>query len=142
MARSAPELPPGDAGRVQSVTEFTRRVKDLLKGGIAPGWVGGEVSKLRMQASGHVYFSLKDAGAQLSCVLFRGDALRRSVQLRDGLQLLVYGELDVYEARGQYQLIARAVIEQGDGRLRQEFEKLKRRLADEGLFDPARKKPV
>lgn len=142
MARSAPELPTDDAGRVQSVTEFTRRVKELLKGGLAPGWIQGEVSNLRVQASGHVYFSLKDAGAQLSCVLFRGDAQRQSVQLRDGMQLLVYGEVDVYEARGQYQLIARAVIEQGDGRLRQEFEKLKRRLADEGLFDRSRKKPV
>ncbi len=127
---------------MQSVTEFTRRVKDLLKGGLAPGWVRGEISNLRAQASGHVYFSLKDAGAQLSCVLFRGDALRQSVQLRDGLQLLVYGEVDVYEARGQYQLIVRAVIEQGAGRLQQEFEKLKRRLAEEGLFDPARKQPV
>ncbi|HET7535737.1 MAG TPA: exodeoxyribonuclease VII large subunit [Candidatus Didemnitutus sp.] len=142
MAKSEPELPLGDVGRVQSVTEFTRRVKDLLKTGLAPGWVRGEVSNLRAQASGHVYFSLKDAGAQLSCVLFRGDALRQSVQLRDGLQLLAYGEVDVYEARGQYQLIVRAVIDHGAGQLQQQFEQLKRRLADEGLFDPARKQPI
>ena len=131
-----------DAGRVQSVTEFTRRVKELLKGGLPPGWVRGEISNLRIQSSGHVYFSLKDAGAQLSCVLFRGDALRQSVQLRDGMQVLAYGEVDVYESRGQYQLITRALIEQGAGKLQQEFEKLKKRLADEGLFDPARKQPL
>lgn len=131
-----------DAGRVQSVTEFTRRVKELLKGGLPPCWVRGEISNLRIQSSGHVYFSLKDAGAQLSCVLFRGDALRQNVQLRDGLQVMAYGEADVYESRGQYQLITRALIEQGAGKLQQEFEKLKKRLADEGLFDAARKQPL
>ncbi len=130
------------AGRVQTVTEFTRRVKELLKGGLPPGWLRGEVSNLRAQASGHVYFSLKDAGAQLACVLFRGDALRQSVVLRDGLQLLAYGEVDVYETRGQYQLIVRALVDQGAGRLQQEFEKLKQQLAAEGLFDSARKKAV
>jgi exodeoxyribonuclease VII large subunit len=142
MAKSAPELPPADAGRVRSVTEFTREVKAVLEGGLRPGWVRGEVSNLRAQASGHVYFSLKDAGAQLSCVLFRGDAARQSVALRDGLQVLAYGEVSVYEARGQYQLVVRALIEHGAGRLQQELEKLKQRLAAEGLFDPARKQPV
>ena len=142
MAKKDPELPLEDAGRVRSVTEFTREVKDLLEGGIRPGWVRGEVSNLRAQASGHVYFSLKDAGAQLACVLFRGDAARQSVALRDGLQVLVYGEISVYEARGQYQLVVRALIEHGAGRLQQELEKLKQRLAAEGLFEVARKKPV
>ncbi|RXK53440.1 exodeoxyribonuclease VII large subunit [Oleiharenicola lentus] len=131
-----------DSGRVQSVTDFTRRVKELLKGGLPPCWVQGEVSNLRAQASGHVYFSLKDAGAQLSCVMFRGDAARQAVKLRDGLQVLVYGEVDVYEARGQYQLITRALIEHGTGRLQQEFEQLKQRLAAEGLFDADRKQPL
>ena len=142
MAKKDPELPPADAGRIRSVTEFTREVKELLEGGLRPGWVRGEVSNLRAQSSGHVYFSLKDAGAQLSCVLFRGDAARQTVVLRDGLQLLVYGEVSVYEARGQYQLIVRAVIDHGAGRLQQELEKLKQRLAAEGLFDATRKKPL
>ena len=132
----------GDAGRVETVSEFTRRVKAVLEAGVRPGWVRGEVSNLRAQASGHVYFSLKDAGAQLTCVLFRGDALRQSVQLHDGLQLLAYGEISVYEQRGQYQLIVRLVVEDGLGRLQQEFERLKQRLADEGLFDPARKAAI
>jgi exodeoxyribonuclease VII large subunit len=132
----------GDAGRVETVSEFTRRVKAVLEAGVRPGWVRGEVSNLRAQASGHVYFSLKDAGAQLTCVLFRGDALRQSVQLHDGLQLLAYGEISVYEQRGQYQLIVRLVVEDGLGRLQQEFERLKQRLAHEGLFDPARKAAI
>lgn len=131
-----------DAGRVQTVTEFTRRVRELLKGGLPAGWVRGEVSNLRAQASGHCYFSLKDAGAQLSCVLFRGDAARQTVKLRDGAQLLVYGEIDVYEARGQYQLIVRAVVDHGLGRLQQQFEELKQRLAAEGLFAPEKKRPL
>lgn len=142
MAKSPSELPPDDAGRVQSVTEFTRRVKDLLEGGVAPCWVRGEVSNLRAQASGHVYFSLKDAGAQLACVMFRGDAARQSVPLRDGLQVLAYGQVGVYEARGQYQLVVRAVIEHGVGKLQQEFERLKRQLADEGLFATERKQAI
>jgi exodeoxyribonuclease VII large subunit len=141
--KKAEETLLGDArDQVETVSEFTRRVKTLLEGGIRPGWVKGEVSNLRAQASGHVYFSLKDAGAQLSAVLFRGDALRQSVRLRDGMQALVYGEISVYEVRGQYQLIVRAVIEDGVGRLQREFEALKRRLADEGLFDAARKAPI
>lgn len=133
----------GDASdRVESVSEFTRRVKTLLESGLRPGWVRGEVSNLSAQASGHVYFSLKDAGAQLRAVLFRGDALKQSVKLRDGLQVVVYGEVSVYEARGQYQLIVRAVIEDGVGKLQREFEALKKRLADEGLFEPERKRAI
>lgn len=130
------------AGRPESVSEFTRRVKTLLESGIRPGWVRGEVSNLRAQASGHVYFSLKDAGAQLSAVLFRGDAARQTVKLRDGLQVVVYGEVSVYEARGQYQLIVRVVIDDGVGRLQREFEALKAKLAAEGLFAAERKKPL
>ncbi|HVU22889.1 MAG TPA: exodeoxyribonuclease VII large subunit [Opitutus sp.] len=128
--------------RVESVSEFTRRVKTVLESGIRPGWVRGEVSNLRAQASGHVYFSLKDAGAQLSAVLFRGDAARQSVRLRDGLQVVVYGEVSVYEARGQYQLIVRAIVEDGIGKLQREFEALKRRLDEEGLFAAERKRTI
>ena len=142
MARDAFNPGADEAGHVESVTEFTRRVKTLLEAGIRPCWVRGEVSNLRTQASGHVYFSLKDAGAQLACVLFRGDALRQSVPLRDGLQVLAYGEVSVYEQRGQYQLIVRRWCEDGVGRLQQEFERLKQRLAGEGLFDPARKAAI
>jgi exodeoxyribonuclease VII large subunit len=132
----------GEETRAESVTEFTRRVKVLLETGIRPGWIRGEVSNLRAQTSGHFYFSLKDAGAQVSAVLFRGDALRQGVKLRDGLQVVVYGELSVYEARGQYQVIVRVVVDDGVGRLQREFEALKARLAAEGLFESERKKPI
>ena len=128
--------------RAISVTEFTRRVKDVLIHAIRPCWVRGEISNLRVQSSGHVYFSLKDSGAQISAVLFRGDAARQSVRLRDGLQVTAHGQISVYEPRGQYQLIVRAIIEDGEGRLQREFDALKRRLAAEGLFDTARKSPV
>jgi exodeoxyribonuclease VII large subunit len=143
MATREETLFAGDAGSsVESVTAFTRRVKTLLEGGIRPGWVRGEVTNLRAQASGHVYFGLKDAGAQVSAVLFRGDAARQTVKLREGVQVVVYGEVSVYEARGQYQLIVRVVIEDGVGKLQREFEALKARLAAEGLFAPERKRAI
>jgi len=147
-----PDTPPDDLfantpddaenPRAISVTEFTRRVKDALAQAIRPCWVRGEISNLRAQSSGHVYFSLKDAGAQVSAVLFRTDAARQTVALRDGLQVTAFGRVSVYEPRGQYQLIVSAVIEDGEGRLQREFEALKRRLAAEGLFDNARKSPI
>lgn len=133
----------GEAGsEVESVSAFTRRVKTLLESGIRPGWVRGEVTNLRAQASGHVYFGLKDAGAQLSAVMFRGDAARQTVKLREGTQVVVYGEVSVYEARGQYQMIVRVVIEDGVGKLQREFEALKARLAAEGLFAPETKRAI
>ncbi|HYD83512.1 MAG TPA: exodeoxyribonuclease VII large subunit, partial [Opitutus sp.] len=128
--------------RVESVSDFTRRVKTLLERGLRPGWVRGEVSNLRAQASGHVYFCLKDSAAAMNAVLFRGDAARQSVKLRDGQQIVVYGEVSVYEARGTYQFIVRAIIEDGEGRLRREFEALKQRLSDEGLFAAEKKRPL
>ena len=102
----------------------------------------GEVSQFKQHQNGHWYFSLKDAGAQLKAVLFRGNAARQTVRLRDGLQVVVLGEASVYEARGEYQLIVRVVIDDGVGRLQREFEALKARLAAEGLFAAERKKPL
>jgi exodeoxyribonuclease VII large subunit len=128
--------------RPESVTAFTRRVKQLLEDTLGSVWIRGEISNLRAQASGHTYFSLKDAGAQLSAVLFRGDAARQTVRLRDGLQVIVQGDVSVYEARGQHQLIVRVVVDDGVGRLQREFEALKARLAAEGLFDRERKRPL
>ena len=133
---------PTGAARPESVSAFTRRVKQLLEGTLGSVWIRGEISNLRAQASGHTYFSLKDAGAQLSAVLFRGDAARQTVRLRDGLQVIVQGDVSVYEARGQHQLIVRVVVDDGVGRLQREFEALKARLAAEGLFDRERKRPL
>jgi exodeoxyribonuclease VII large subunit len=131
-----------DAGQILSVGDLTRRIKALLEDAVPEVWIRGEISNLRRQPSGHIYFTLKDAESQLPCVFFRGEALRMTTELRDGKQLLVFGRLSVYEPRGAYQLIVSAVIEDGAGKLREEFEKLKARLAAEGLFEPERKRAL
>ena len=133
---------PGPPARPLTVTEFTRRVRAVLEAGIGACWVRGEVSNLRVQPSGHVYFSLKDAGAQLSAVMFRMQAARQSVKLRDGLQVVAFGEVGVYEPRGQYQLVVKTLVDDGVGELQRRYEALKTRLSEEGLFDPARKKAI
>lgn len=130
-----------DVPRV-SVSDYTAVIKKTLEGGIPPCWVVGEVSNLRRQASGHVYFSLKDAGSQLPAVMFRGQSSRVSFNLTDGMQVLAFGEISVYEPYGRYQLVVRELQESGEGRLFREFERLKRKLADEGLFDAAKKRDL
>ncbi len=125
-----------------TVTAFTRRIKRLLEGSIGPEWIKGEVSNFRRQASGHLYFSLKDENAQLPVVMFRGNAAGLDFPLDNGVEIVVFGELSVYEPHGRYQLIARSAIASGQGRLHREFERLKKKLFDEGLFDAARKKPL
>ncbi|MCB1207888.1 MAG: exodeoxyribonuclease VII large subunit [Verrucomicrobiales bacterium] len=125
-----------------SVSELTREIRALLENEIGSVWVEGEISNLRIQSSGHQYFTLKDAGAQLSCVMFRGMAQRSAVRLTDGAAVRVYGEVSVYEARGQYQMVVKSVQAQGQGTLQAKFEALKRRLHDEGLFDEEWKKPI
>lgn len=127
---------------VLKVTELTRQIKAQLERGFTQLWVQGEVSNLRRQSSGHVYFSLKDAGAQLPCVLFARDAMRQSFELKDGMEVLLFGGLSLYEPHGRYQLIAKLAIESGLGRLQVEFERLKRKLSAEGLFEPSRKRPL
>lgn len=128
--------------RPESVTDFTRKVKNLLETGLGPRWIRGEVSNLRVQTSGHSYFALKDAAAQVRAVLFRGDAARQTARLREGGQVVVLGEPSVYEARGEYQLVVRVVMDDGIGKLQREFEALKLRLSAEGLFDKARKRSL
>jgi exodeoxyribonuclease VII large subunit len=131
------------AGRtVLSVSELTTQVRRLLEKSVGSVWVTGEITNLRAQTSGHMYFTLKDAGAQLSCVLFRSEAVRNRSGLQDGQKLLLQGDVTVYEARGQYQLIVRAVELQGIGALQIAFEILKQKLAAEGLFASERKRPL
>jgi exodeoxyribonuclease VII large subunit len=130
------------AAEAETVTAFTRRLKGFLEQGMGAAWVRGEVSNFRPQPSGHLYFSLKDSGAQVRAVLFRMDAMRNPVALKDGVQIIVHGEVSVYEARGEYQLIVREVVDDGVGRLQREFEALKRRLAAEGLFAPEKKRAL
>jgi exodeoxyribonuclease VII large subunit len=127
---------------VFTVRELTRRITGLLEEGLGMVWVEGEISNLRRQSSGHYYFTLKDEESQLSCVLFARSASTQKVELRDGLQVQLYGPVSVYQARGQYQLMVRLVQAKGAGVLQARFEELKRRLAAEGLFDPERKRVI
>ncbi len=135
--------PARDEPRVFSVSEITRSVRTVLEDEIGTVWVEGEVSNYRKQASGHQYFTLKDAQAQLACVWFaRGGVRLRQVALAEGMQVQVRGALTVYEARGQYQLNVQVVQAGGAGLLQAKFEALKRKLEAEGLFDPARKRAL
>ncbi|HEY3861953.1 MAG TPA: exodeoxyribonuclease VII large subunit [Verrucomicrobiae bacterium] len=137
------ELFPAEAvRRVFSVSELTADIRRLLERSLGQLWVAGEITNCRAQSSGHLYFTLKDAGAQVSCVLFRGDAVSNRQGLQDGQKVVLKGELTVYEPRGQYQLHVLAVEPQGIGALQAAFEKLKQKLAAEGLFSPARKRPL
>ncbi len=128
--------------QVLSVTELTHRVKDLLEERFPGVWVEGEISNVRAPSSGHVYFTLKDAGAQLAVVLFRGVAAKVGFKLKDGLQVITFGDIGVYEKSGQYQLVVRQLLPKGLGALQLAFEELKQRLAKEGLFDSSRKRPI
>src|SRR5277367_4886536 len=128
--------------KVLSVSELTAQVKRLLEKTVGQIWVGGEVTNLRAQTSGHIYFTLKDAGAQLSCVCFRDAARESRALLADGQQVILQGDVTVYEVRGQYQLVVRQIELRGVGALQVAFEKLKLKLAAEGLFAPERKRPL
>ena len=125
-----------------SVSELNRQARALLEQGIARLWVEGEISNLARPASGHVYFSLKDDSAQIRCAFFRQRQRGPTIQLKDGDQVLVFGRVSIYEARGDYQLIVEQVEPAGEGELRRRFEALKKKLAAEGLFDEELKQPI
>lgn len=125
-----------------SVTEFTRTLKGLLADAFPAVRVIGEVSGLHRAPSGHIYFTLKDAGAELKCVMWRGAAQRGGEILADGLSCEVRGAVTVYEPRGTYQLTVEEVVPLGLGALMAALEKLKAKLLDEGLFAAERKRPL
>lgn len=127
---------------IWTVSKVTRKIRNLIEINVGEAWVEGEVSNLRIQRSGHQYFTLKDDGAQLACAMFKGNAMRQRHQLADGQKVLVFGEFSVYEARGSYQLIAKEVRPRGLGDLQARFERLKQKLAAEGIFDQERKQSL
>jgi len=133
---------PAVAPQIYPVGAVVAGVRRLLEERVGSLWVVGEVSNLRRPASGHVYFTLKDADGQLRAALFRGAARRLPFEPEDGLEVLVYGELTVYEARGELQLVVRELEPRGVGALQVAFEQLRRRLDAEGLFDAARKRAL
>lgn len=126
----------------RTVSQLTREIKDLIEGNIVSEWVTGEVSNCRPARSGHVYFTLKDENSQISAVAWRSTAARLGFELRDGLELVVSGRVEVYQARGVYQLIVQQAFPQGVGSLELKLRQLRDKLAAEGLFDPSRKQPV
>jgi exodeoxyribonuclease VII large subunit len=125
---------------VCTVGELALRIKASLEDRFPAVWVEGEISNLRTPSSGHAYFTLKDDTAQLRCVLFRSRGRRLAFQPEDGMQVLAFGGLDVYVARGEYQLVVELLEPKGVGALQLAFEQLKRKLEGEGLFDAARKR--
>jgi len=126
-----------------TVTELTRRIKSLLELNIGTVWVSGEVSNFRRQAqSGHCYFTLKDATAQLKAVMFANVARGVRFEVKDGLELLVHGKISVYEQYGQHQIVVTRIEPLGKGAQQLALEQLKSRLEAEGLFDKARKRPL
>ena len=127
---------------VLTVSQLTGLLRTTVEGQFSDVWLEGEVSNLRMPGSGHIYCTLKDEFSQIRAVLFRSTALRLKFTLQEGMCIIVRGRLTVYEPRGEYQIVLETVEPKGIGALQLAFEQLKARLAAEGLFDEARKKPL
>jgi exodeoxyribonuclease VII large subunit len=128
--------------KVLTVAEFTRQIRSTLETKFGAVWVQGEISNYKLHPSGHQYFTLKDARAQVACVIFRNTMAPLRQALVDGTQVQVYGNVSVFEARGQYQISVQILQPRGLGVLQAKFEALKRKLDAEGLFDPARKRAL
>ncbi|MDA0706864.1 MAG: exodeoxyribonuclease VII large subunit [Proteobacteria bacterium] len=125
-----------------TVSQLNRQAKTLLEQGLGRIWVEGELSNIARPASGHIYFTLKDNTAQVKAAFFRQRQRGPTISFKDGDQVLVGGRVSLYEPRGDYQLIVEQMEPVGEGALRRQFEVLKKKLAAEGLFDEARKKPL
>jgi exodeoxyribonuclease VII large subunit len=127
---------------IYSVSRLTLEVKSLIENHFAYLWVEGEISNLRIPSSGHLYFTLKDESSQIRGVMFRLQSRQLKFAPEDGLQVIVYGRVTVYEPRGEYQIVVEHMEPKGLGSLQLAFAQLKEKLAREGLFDPAHKKPL
>ncbi|WP_066968061.1 exodeoxyribonuclease VII large subunit [Microbulbifer sp. Q7] len=133
---------PTDGRPVMSVSELNREVKQLLEGSVPLLWVGGEISNFAAPSSGHWYFTLKDARAQVRCAMFRGRNRNVQFQPGNGREVLARARVSLYEGRGEFQLIIEHLEEAGFGALMRQLEMLKAKLQAEGLFDLDRKKPL
>ena len=128
---------------VWSVSEINKAVRSLLEESLPPLWISGEVANWKRASSGHCYFSLKDESAQLRCVMWRGEASKLPMDPEEGMRIRVFGQLTLYEARGDYQLSARTLdAEEGEGLWKLAFERVRKKLEDEGLLLPERKRPL
>lgn len=131
-----------DKKNIFTVSELTKSIKYLLVEKFPDIWVRGEISNYRMASSGHIYFTLKDEFAVLKAVLFKGYQNGVRFQLEDGLKVITHGSIDLFEKRGEYQIIVDFIEPEGIGALELAFEQLKQKLQAEGLFDPSHKKPI
>lgn len=131
-----------DSNDIQSVSELTKEIKNHLEPNFRSLWVKGEISNLRSQKSGHIYFSLKDAQSQIPCVFFSRYSSNSECLLEDGAEIFVFGDLTIYEPYGRYQFNVKLAQSSGKGHLHILFEKLKKKLYDEGLFDSSHKQPI
>ncbi len=136
------ELPLQPERRIYTVSELSAALRALFEREFQDIWVAGEISGVRAAASGHVYFTLKDDAAVLRCVVFRSTLRYLRFKPEEGIAVLARGRLDLWEARGEYQMLVEYLEPQGVGALQVAFEQLKKKLAAEGLFDPARKRPI
>jgi exodeoxyribonuclease VII large subunit len=127
---------------VVTITELTRQIKHSLETSFPRMWVEGEISNFKHHTSGHLYFTLKDEGAQLSAVMWRSRVANLTFPPEDGMKVIVRGSITVYPPRGNYQIDIEQIQPVGIGELQLAFERLKQKLAAEGLFDPAHKKPI
>ncbi len=128
--------------RIYTISEFTRDIKELIETAYPFVWVAGEISNLSRPVSGHFYFTLKDDAAQISSVMFRGQSRNVKFQLNNGMAVIAMGRMNVYEARGVYQIIVEYVEPVGVGALQLAFQQLKGKLSSEGLFDEDKKRPL
>lgn len=136
LSEKAPEL------LAISVSDLNRRVKQLLDSGLPRLWVEGEISNLARPASGHLYFTLKDDNAQVRAAFFRQRQRGPTIAFKNGDKVLAFGRVALYEPRGDYQLVVEQIEPAGEGALKREFDRLKRKLQAEGLFDAGRKKDI
>ncbi len=127
---------------IYTVSELTKYIRVILEDSFPAVWIEGEVSNYTLHSSGHIYFSLRDANSSLKCAFFRRANEKLKFKMKDGMKMICFGAISVYEARGDYQLIVEEVEPKGIGALQLQFQQLKEKLLKEGLFDESRKVPI
>lgn len=127
---------------IYTISEVTQNIREILESTFGEVWLEGEISNFTKHSSGHIYFSLKDAGAVLACAFFRSANQGLKFQIKEGMNVVCFGKISVYDKRGQYQLYVEKIEPKGIGALQMAFEQLKAKLQKEGLFDEARKRPI
>ena len=127
---------------IYTVSELSKYIRVILEDSFPSIWVEGEISNFILHSSGHMYFSLRDAGSTLKCAFFRRANEKLKFKPKDGMKVICFGSISVYEARGDYQLIVEDIEPKGVGALQLQFQQLKEKLQKEGLFDEAHKVPI